>query len=495
MRKDYLPAWSTPYLKQIVADQNGDNLFVLIGHVLFSFSISNFPDLLRDKIDAVYINSVKLDETSRLLVIGGDDHSGSPPLKVLNLQEDKFLWVTTNLSNTFRRRAQVIGDRLDRRYGPNIIESPITSAMVVDICFGDAFIVVGAEDDETGDSLKKFSLDGELLAEHIGFLPRKVAIHSGGSIIAAISARELALLDASSFTLRCSKRIGSASLSSLTFNKDSNRIVAISEEGEIICVDLQLNVLWAITVDAIPRCVQYDSFSECFLIGTNLGDLLVVDEDGIQMSHVRVSESIRDIAIVHNGRHVFVGCKNMDIHVFVNEASSFENNDVKEWEKRLRKSKTSVYTSTASITDARIFISYSSSDRAFARMLESKLSASGFACWRDEHSLVSGRISKQISHAMLKNDVVIVILSKDSIASDWVKWELDSARAIEKRRKKDVICPIAIDSAWQEWSDDPVLKREILKYHILSFDNWNNKDAFEQGFTRLVSGIRENYLD
>jgi hypothetical protein len=231
-------------------------------------------------------------------------------------------------------------------------------------------------------------------------------------------------------------------------------------------------------------------------LGTSLGDLMLLDRNGKVVESVQVGESVRGIDFLHDGAHVLVGCKNRDLHVFETPGSlpAGAAQEVAAWVERLRNTPSTIETSTASLKGARVFISYASADRIFADVLEKKLRADGVLCWRDDHSLVAGRVDKQLQRAIAQNDVLIVVLSEASLASDWVRWELDHARTIEKTAKRDVICPVAIDRTWESWTSDPVLKREILKYHILHFTDWRSQDTFGEAYGRLVAGLRQNYL-
>ena len=44
---------------------------------------------------------------------------------------------------------------------------------------------------------------------------------------------------------------------------------------------------------------------------------------------------------------------------------------------------------------------------------------------------------------------MILVLSKESVKSDWVENELDMARAKEKAEGRAVLCPVALDDAWK----------------------------------------------
>ena len=57
------------------------------------------------------------------------------------------------------------------------------------------------------------------------------------------------------------------------------------------------------------------------------------------------------------------------------------------------------------------------------------------------------------------NPTVLLILSKNSVQSDWVEHEARTARELEKELKRDVLCPVARDAAWLLSRNRPWSKR------------------------------------
>ncbi len=141
-----------------------------------------------------------------------------------------------------------------------------------------------------------------------------------------------------------------------------------------------------------------------------------------------------------------------------------------------------------------LFISYSHADAAFVEYLEQQLQVRRIRFWRDVHDMKSGRIEKQIDRAMQLNPTVLLVLSKNSVESDWVEWEASKARELERKYRKegkpqDVLCPVALDAAWKTCDWPGPLRRQIEKYFILDFSDWEERDIFEQQFGRLVEGL------
>ena len=90
---------------------------------------------------------------------------------------------------------------------------------------------------------------------------------------------------------------------------------------------------------------------------------------------------------------------------------------------------------------------------------------------------------------MRLNPTVLLILSENSINSDWVEHEAESARELEKELGRDVLCPVALDDSWKDCKWDKRLRRQIEKYNILDFSQWKDEEVFSRQFSRLVDGL------
>ena len=145
-----------------------------------------------------------------------------------------------------------------------------------------------------------------------------------------------------------------------------------------------------------------------------------------------------------------------------------------------------------------VFISYSHTDAAgLALKLYERLKRNGASCWLDQHDMVAGAMAAQVERALRLNDVVVLILSRASLQSDWVNYEITRARAKEKSEGREVLCPIAIDDSWKDakiaTAIDPILFNYLLqKYNVLDFTNWET-DAFEGAFQKLWAGLKIFY--
>ncbi len=142
-----------------------------------------------------------------------------------------------------------------------------------------------------------------------------------------------------------------------------------------------------------------------------------------------------------------------------------------------------------------IFISYSHGDAPFVDALEEHLNANGIRFWRDKHDATAGPLEKQVDRAIRLNPTVILVLSENSVESDWVKSEARAARELAKELKRDVLCPIALDDSWEKCDWPKRLKEEIMEYHILPFHEWKDEQAMQTLFGKLVKGLGMFYRE
>ena len=162
------------------------------------------------------------------------------------------------------------------------------------------------------------------------------------------------------------------------------------------------------------------------------------------------------------------------------------------------------------------FISYSTKDQGFADRLYADLRAKGVRCWFAPHDIRGGRkIHEQIDEAIRQYDKLLLILSEDSMASDWVQTEIAKARKREAQEKRQMLFPVALvpyelpreeaekrRSAsegrpvtildWECFDADrgKDSAREVREYFIPDFSNWKDHDSYQKAFTRLVADLK-----
>ena len=142
-----------------------------------------------------------------------------------------------------------------------------------------------------------------------------------------------------------------------------------------------------------------------------------------------------------------------------------------------------------------IFISYSHANKAFVEKLHAALEEKGYSVWRDAHDLVAGPLERQVFDAIRAHEVALLVLSDDSVNSDWVEQELKAAHKKEKAQNRPILCPITLDNAWVkkvEEEENSVLWNQITKKNIINFKGWK-KYTFDENFTKLTKGLNRYY--
>jgi hypothetical protein len=135
------------------------------------------------------------------------------------------------------------------------------------------------------------------------------------------------------------------------------------------------------------------------------------------------------------------------------------------------------------------FISYSTHDEEFAERLYADLQNKGVRCWFDKHDLrIGAKTWNAIDEAIKLRDKLLLILSKDSIDSDWVEDEVQKAFAEERERKQPILFPLRIDDAVMD-TPEPWARKLWDQRHIGDFRGWKNHDAYQRGFQRILRDL------
>lgn len=94
-----------------------------------------------------------------------------------------------------------------------------------------------------------------------------------------------------------------------------------------------------------------------------------------------------------------------------------------------------------------VFICHSSTDKPFVKRLEKRLLTDGIDTWVDHLEIrIGDSIHDKINEGLSKSDFLIIVLSKASIESRWVREELNSAASLEKLNRKGVfILPLLLE--------------------------------------------------
>lgn len=136
------------------------------------------------------------------------------------------------------------------------------------------------------------------------------------------------------------------------------------------------------------------------------------------------------------------------------------------------------------------FISYSSKDQEFADRLYSDLQNNGVRCWFAPEDLKIGdQFRQRIDEAIRVHDKLLLILSERSVASDWVREEVETCLERERREKRPVLFPVRLDDAvlttQQAWAAS--IRRQR---HIGDFQHWKKHDVYKTVLARLLRDLK-----
>jgi hypothetical protein len=144
------------------------------------------------------------------------------------------------------------------------------------------------------------------------------------------------------------------------------------------------------------------------------------------------------------------------------------------------------------------FISYSHKDEEFCKRLHSRMRDEKLRVWYAPEDMKGGRkIHEQIDDAIRVHDKLLLVLSEQSMTSEWVKTEIRRARKREVREGRRVLFPIRLVSFdairdWEAFDADTGkdMGVEVREYFVPDFSNWKDHDGFEAGFKRLLDDLK-----
>jgi uncharacterized protein YjbI with pentapeptide repeats len=136
------------------------------------------------------------------------------------------------------------------------------------------------------------------------------------------------------------------------------------------------------------------------------------------------------------------------------------------------------------------FISYASKDHAFAERLYADLQNKGVRCWfAPEDMKIGDRIRPCIDETIHIYDKLLLVLSKTSVASQWVEQEVETALARERQQGTTILFPVRIDNTVMTLETGwPALIRNTR--NIGDFRRWKTHDVYQKAFDRLLRDLK-----
>jgi hypothetical protein len=95
---------------------------------------------------------------------------------------------------------------------------------------------------------------------------------------------------------------------------------------------------------------------------------------------------------------------------------------------------------------AKVFISHSSADKQFVRGLAVDLAAIGHQPWLDEWEILAGEsIIERVGSGVEDADLMVVVLSRNAMASKWVENEWHAKYWTEVSKRRVAVIPVLIE--------------------------------------------------
>lgn len=114
----------------------------------------------------------------------------------------------------------------------------------------------------------------------------------------------------------------------------------------------------------------------------------------------------------------------------------------------------------------KVFISYSHADKTFVDWLINELGQHQVNLWYDNDEIKAGdSIKKKIEEGIEASSTIIIVFSKNSINSDWVQFEYNSALLLNSIKKGIKVITLVID--------DVELPSNIAETYLFNFSNKN----------------------
>jgi internalin A len=137
----------------------------------------------------------------------------------------------------------------------------------------------------------------------------------------------------------------------------------------------------------------------------------------------------------------------------------------------------------------RVMYSYSHQDELFKDELHTALAAlrreGAIDVWQDRHILPGSEFDKDIGAALEASDIIILLVSKYFIASDYC-WSVEMKRAIERHvNGTAAVVPVILKPA--DWKTSPFGKLTALPKDGKPIVEWQNPDA---AWANVAEGVR-----
>jgi len=199
----------------------------------------------------------------------------------------------------------------------------------------------------------------------------------------------------------------------------------------------------------------------------------------ISIGTVKISKGKIPVAFLRG-----CGLSDLEIDLVELAAPSLDVNQLTETVNRIYH----IHTSTSQYYSC--FISYSSRNQGFAERLHNDLQNNSVRCWfAPEDMKIGDQIRPRIDQEIRLRDKLLVILSENSVKSEWVGDEVEGALEEESKSNRLVLFPIRLDDTVMNTRDDWAAKIRRRR-QIGDFSNWKDKASYQKAFERLLRDLK-----
>jgi hypothetical protein len=139
------------------------------------------------------------------------------------------------------------------------------------------------------------------------------------------------------------------------------------------------------------------------------------------------------------------------------------------------------------------FISYAHPDDAFVQRLYADLQNNGVRCWLVPEDLkIGAQIRPTINESIRVHDKLLLVLSEQSVGSQWAEQEVESALAQEQQQNETVLFPMRLDGAVAEMNNNWLGLIQDTQHQIRDFSSWQDETAYGQTFEQLLLDLKAN---
>lgn len=123
-----------------------------------------------------------------------------------------------------------------------------------------------------------------------------------------------------------------------------------------------------------------------------------------------------------------------------------------------------------------IYLSYSSKDREIAIQIANKLEKAGHEIYKNKNFKKGNNFIQQIIDILNDIDIFIVIISENSLNSEWVMQELSSVALADLSSKKNRILPILVD-------------KNTLPLYLWNYQSFDLTTNFDLGIENIINKL------